>query len=75
MKCAECVAAGETSFVYCGSGTSTLMWCPPFYDEAGAYHNHDANTHTSQMSCSRGHQWAETSRNTCPQTGCDWNNR
>lgn len=69
MKCEICVAHGLKSIVNVGISTSTAMWCPPFYDEEGRFHDHDMNTTTTQYSCSNGHEWAEASKPTC---WCGW---
>ena len=69
MICSECKEQGLKSKVYPGTSSATLMWCPPFYDEEGNFHNHDANTITSEYSCSNGHSWTESSHGTC---WCGW---
>ncbi len=70
MKCPTCVELGLRSRVTPGAGQRTLMYCPPFYDEDGVLHSHDANTTTTPYSCSNGHQWVETSKPSC--RACDW---
>ena len=65
MICPQCKKKGEKSKVYPGMGTSTLMHCPPFYDEDGKYHHHDSNRHTQEYSCSNGHKWAEENHGSC----------
>lgn len=70
MKCPVCVEKGLKSNVYVGMSTSTLMYCTPYYDEDGKYHNHDSNTHTTNYSCSHGHTWAESNNGSCPS--CDF---
>jgi len=70
MKCPVCEKEELKSFVYPGMSTSTLMYCSPYYDEDGKYHSHDANTHTTQYSCSNGHNWSESSTGICPS--CDF---
>jgi hypothetical protein len=72
MICPQCKAEGKKSHVYPGHSTSTLMYCPPFYDEEGRYHNHDMNTHTTYYRCSNGHEWAE---NSSPVCWCGWPNK
>src|SRR2546430_16577299 len=72
MKCNECIKEGKTSKVYPQGGTSTLMYCPPFYDEAGVYHHHDCNVKTFLYRCSRGHTWIEKQDPMCPGCGLDW---
>lgn len=70
MKCEKCVEEGTTSEVYPGGGTSTLMYCPPYYDEQGKYHHHDRNTHTTDYRCSNGHRWKLSEQGMCPS--CDF---
>ena len=69
MICPTCKKEGKKSKVYPGMGTSTLLFCPPFYDEDGKYHNHDSNRHTTEYSCSNGHKWAEENHGSC---WCGW---
>ena len=52
MICPECKKEGKKSIVYPGYGSTTLMYCQPFYDENGKYHHHDMNTTTTPYSCS-----------------------
>lgn len=68
--CAACKAAGKTSRVEEHGGTTTDMYCPPFYDEKGVRHHHDYNAITTSFSCSNGHSWVEQRNATCP--ACDW---
>jgi hypothetical protein len=70
MKCPVCEKEEKKSCVYPGMSTSTLMYCLPYYDEEGKYHSHDTNTHTTQYSCSNGHNWSESSTGRCPS--CDF---
>jgi hypothetical protein len=51
--------------VYPGMSTTTLMYCPPFYDEQGRYHHHDLNTTTTGYRCSNGHEWTESNQPKC----------
>ena len=69
MKCPECEKQDLKSRVYPGMGSSTLMYCQPFYDEEGKYHTHDSNTTTWQYSCSEGHEWRGSSSGSC---WCGW---
>lgn len=69
MICPECKKQGLKSKVYIGGSTSTLMYCQPFYDKEGKYHDHDYNSHTTTYSCSNGHHWTESPPNTC---WCGW---
>ncbi len=70
MKCPECVEEGIKSRVMPGSGSVTLAYYQPFYDEDGIYHNHDGNTTFIPYTCSNGHSWEESSRGSCPN--CGW---
>jgi len=73
MKCPTCVAEGERSMVYVGSGTSTLMGVAAYYDEQGERHYHDSNRLTTYYHCSRGHDWMETTGpSPCPHPTCDF---
>ena len=65
MKCPQCVKEGKRSKVYPHGGSVTAMYCPPFYDEDGKYHNHDSNTRTQSFSCSEGHRWIERGQGSC----------
>jgi hypothetical protein len=58
--------------VRAGSGTRTLAYAAPFYDEDGVYHDHDPNVSSSTLTCSNGHKWAESSKSPCPAPGCDY---
>lgn len=68
--CPVCQEKGLTSIVYPGYGVSTAMWCQPYYDEIGNYHNHDLNTRSFSYKCSLGHSWKVISGNRCPN--CDF---
>lgn len=69
MKCEQCVKDGKRSTVTPGTSYRTAMWCPPFYDADGAYHNHDLNSTTTEMRCSEGHSWIVTMSGSC---WCGW---
>ena len=70
MICPECKEQGLKSKIYQhGMGSTTLMWCPPFYDEDGQHHNHDSNTTTQGYRCSNGHEWVKKSSGSC---WCGW---
>jgi hypothetical protein len=56
--CKECKAAGKRSKVFEEGCTTTLVHCPPFYDEEGKRHVHDVNTSTVGYQCSNGHHWS-----------------
>ena len=70
MKCPKCEEEGKRSRVYDKGGTSTLMYCTPYYDEEGVYHNHDSNTITHYYECSEGHKFRTKGTGTCPN--CDF---
>jgi hypothetical protein len=70
MKCPVCVEKNLKSSVYPGMSTSTLLWCPPYYDEEGKYHCHDGNNHKTDYNCSQGHVWSESNTGVCPS--CDF---
>ncbi len=72
MICEQCQQDGKTSTIQVGISGSTLVWCPPFYDEQGIYHIHDSNTITTQYKCSNGHNWAESTHKECPTCGKWW---
>lgn len=72
MLCPECVKEGQKSCVYPGTGMTTLLYCPPFYDEEGNPHCHDSNTTTTSYTCSRGHSWSESTSGKC---WCGWPNK
>jgi len=69
MICLECKKKGLKSQVYPGVSSTTLLYCQPFYDEKGRYHDHDANTTTTEYSCSNGHKWVEKTTGSC---WCGW---
>ncbi len=70
MICPKCKDNGQKSRISGGSGSSTLMYCPPYYDEEGKYHSHDMNRHSRGYSCSNGHNILVISGNKCPS--CDF---
>lgn len=70
MKCPECEKPGLKSTLREVGGFSTAMYCEPWYDEDGNYHNHDLNTHTSHYTCSNGHRLAVSKTPKCPS--CDF---
>lgn len=69
MICPTCKEAGEKSTVYPGMSTSTCLFCQPFYDEDGKYHDHDRNIVSTSYSCSNGHNWGVSTPRTC---WCGW---
>lgn len=70
MICSKCKDLGLKSRVTSGFGFSTAMYCAPYYDEEGVYHNHDANNHSWNYSCSNGHNFAISGHNKC--CSCDF---
>jgi hypothetical protein len=72
MKCPECVKEGKRSQVMPSGSSSTLMYCQPFYDEDGNYHNHDCNVTTTLYRCTEGHEWTEDTTGSC---WCGWPKR
>lgn len=65
MKCPECQRLGLKSKVFPGSSSRTLMYCPPFYDKEGRFHDHDRNISATDYSCSNGHKWIKESSSSC----------
>ncbi len=72
MICKECKKKGLKSKIYPGVGSRTLLYCPPFYDEEGKLHDHDANTTTTDYFCSNGHKWSEKTTGSC---WCGWSGK
>ncbi len=72
MKCLTCIEQGMTSQVFPGAGMSTCLGHDPYWDEAGVYHSHDPNWHSTNYRCSAGHTWAVSIRQKCPAPGCDF---
>lgn len=69
MKCPVCAEAGERSKVFVLGSSSTMMACPPYYDEDGQYHTHNTNRVATQFRCSNRHMWTQHVPNTC---ACGW---
>jgi hypothetical protein len=69
MICPICEQEGKKSKVYGGHGMRTLMYCQPWYDEEGKYHDHDSNVSTTEWRCSNNHQWTERISGEC---WCGW---
>lgn len=69
MICPKCKKLGKKSTVYPGIASTTLLYCQPFYDEEGNYHDHDCNTTTTTYRCSNGHEWMESHEGKC---WCGW---
>jgi hypothetical protein len=70
MICPKCKELGQKSIIHRGLGTATSMYCPPYYDEEGVYHSHDANICTTVFNCSKGHRITIRSTGKCPS--CVW---
>lgn len=75
MKCPKCEAEGEKSKLFVGAGYTTLAAVQTFYDEDGTYHSHDLNTCRTAYECSRGHSFTLSEVKSCPQEGCEWNDK
>lgn len=69
MKCPECVKENKKSEVYPSVGSTTSIYCQPFYDEEGNYHDHDSNIITTEYRCSNDHTWQEKTTGSC---WCGW---
>lgn len=65
MICEECQKEGLKSTIRIGVSSSTLAYCPPFYDEEGRLHHHDPNINTINYSCSNGHNFSKSSKSRC----------
>jgi len=70
MKCPKCVEEGTKSTLQGGAGSVTCVYYQPYYDEEGAYHNHDGNASRQTFSCSNGHRFTIKHGKKCPN--CDW---
>jgi len=70
MKCPVCEENALKSTIVPMGGSSTMMYCDPYYDEEGVYHDHDYNSTNSAYRCSNGHVWTCISYQRCPS--CDW---
>ena len=70
MKCPVCLEKDLQSKVFPQGMACTLLYCAPYYDEDGKYHNHDSNTSTYSYSCSHGHRWTVSSTGKC--SSCDF---
>jgi len=69
MICKQCQTDGEKSTIQVGVGTTTLLYCAPYFDEDGKYHNHDSNISTSNYTCSNGHKFSKSTSGSC---WCGW---
>jgi hypothetical protein len=70
MICSKCKEEGRKSIVRGGIGSSTCIYCPPYYDEEGVYHHHDDNWRSYEYTCSNGHRITVSSTGKCPN--CKW---
>ena len=73
MICPICKFKKIKSIVKPHGGSSTAMYCSPYYDENGNYHNHDLNIISESYSCSNSHHWVLKFHNPCPHKDCDFN--
>jgi hypothetical protein len=73
MICHYCAEEGEKSVLYPSQGgATTLLGCPPYYDEDGEYHHHDSNATSNAHQCSRGHYFVRVTYDSCPAKTCSW---
>lgn len=72
LKCPECVESDQRSKVYSRGVFSTATGWSPFYDEDGAYHQHNPNKTTAVYSCSNGHEFSRVAPHPCPNPKCDF---
>ncbi len=72
MICPKCKEEGRTSKIYPSGAFSTSMFCAPWYDEQGSYHDHDGNWITESFRCSNGHVWSDSRLKPCPTCGPWW---
>lgn len=70
MICPRCKELGNKSIIRGGLGTVTCAYYPPYYDEEGRYHVHDANVHSCSYTCSKGHHITVSNTGKCPS--CNW---
>ncbi len=70
MRCPTCEKNGVRSKVFMEPGSMTAAYYPPYYDEDGKLHQHDANTGTQTFNCSQGHRW--TNRVGPKPCWCGW---
>lgn len=68
--CPVCARENQQSRVFSQGTQTTLMGFSPFWNEAGIFHSHDPNTHTTGMRCSRGHSLYAKWLAPCPN--CDY---
>ena len=70
LICPKCKELGMKSMVTGGGGARTMMYCAPYYDEDGNYHNHDRNSTGYSYRCSNGHVFCISKYMACPT--CGW---
>lgn len=70
MICAKCQSEGRKSRSYDGECTVIGASSDIYYDEEGAYHDHDTRVQTVEHHCSNGHRWWVTTPWCCNATGC-----
>jgi hypothetical protein len=67
--CPVCKEQGSTSTVRgCGTEVTCLGYFP-YHDEAGVYHSHNPNRHTTMHRCSLGHLFEIYFYLPCPSCG------
>lgn len=69
MICPKCKELNQKSTIYIGGSYCTSMYCPPYFDEDGKYHNHDLNSSVSNYTCSNGHRLKVQHGNKCLSCG------
>lgn len=65
-RCPFCEKEGKKSSLPIPGSTTTDIYCPPYFDEEGEYHNHDENWNTAIWECSLGHRFMRRTRSSCP---------
>lgn len=65
MKCPICEEEDLKSMVHILYHGKTCMGHVQYFDENGAYHNHDPNLTTTKYSCTNGHSFNHTHKNKC----------
>jgi len=70
--CPYCEKDGKQSLLYVVKGHSEMAQFFPFYDEAGAYHAHDPNLHSTHYECSNSHHFITRAIRRCPSCRYGW---
>ena len=70
LICPVCQEDNQTSKVTEQGSSTTCLYCEPFYDEEGNYHNHDRNTTTTVFKCSNGHTFVRKGHAGCNVKDC-----